>query len=457
MKNLLFVSAIMLSITFPSLAQFGMPRVNRDSLKRVTEADFATMVQDLGIGTPRPGRDPGNKDASRLPNYDEHIANPYVHYPDPLVTFDGQPVLDAQQWQQVRRPELVTYFEDEVYGRVPAEVPAVTWRVEREEPVDMDGIACINRLLTGVVDNGQCPTITVELQASVLYPVGAKDVPVIVEFGYMLMPPSPEARSFGDQKPEPAESWQMLVVRRGWAAATIVTGSIQADGGYGLRQGIIGLTNRGEKRKPTDWGALRAWGWGASRLIDYFEQDPAFDATKVAIEGVSRNGKAALVAMAFDQRFAAGFIASSGKGGATAWRRFCGEGLENLTTSGEYHWMAGNFIKYGTDPLTANDLAVDQHELIALCAPRPCLISSGRFEADKWQDIMGMFMMTAKASPVYELLGAKGLSTDVMPRMDEGLMEGQLTYRQHHGGHEAGPNWPVFLDFFEKNVVNLPK
>lgn len=453
MNHKLLTTALLLSISFPAFSQFGMPRVNRDSLQKVTEADYATMVKELGIGTPRPGRDPNNSDESRHPNYDELIANPYVHYPNPLVTFDGKVIKGAKDWQEVRRPELVSYFEDEIYGRIPENVPAVTWRVVKEDKVDMDGIACINRTLAGVVDNSSCPSIKVEIQASVVYPEGAKNIPVIMEFGYMLFPPSPKAMSFGPAPAEPAESWQMMAVRRGWGAATIVTGSIQADGGHGLRDGIIGLCNQGKSRKPEDWGALRAWGWGASKLVDYFEQDNTFDAKKVAIEGVSRNGKAALVAMAFDERIAAGFIASSGKGGAAGWRRFCGEGLENLTTSGEYHWMAGNFIKYGTDPLTANDLKVDQHELIALCAPRPCLISGGRFDADKWQDIMGMFMMTAKASPVYELLGVKGLNTDVLPKMDEGLMEGQLAYRQHHGGHEAGPNWPFFMDFFQKNVV----
>lgn len=454
MKHKLIFTAFFLGIAFPMLAQFSMPRVNRDSLNRLTEEDYATMVEQLSIGTPRPGRDPNNTDESRHPNYDELIANPYVHYPEVLISFDGNKVNSADEWQKTRRPELVRYFEQEIYGKIPSDVPAVNWNVVNEERIDMDGIPCINRSLSGIVDNSSCPSIKVELQASVIYPEGAKNVPVIVEFGYMLLPPSPKAMSFGSAKPEPEESWQMMTLRRGWAAATIVTGSIQADGGHGLRQGIIGLTNKGKKRNPEDWGALRAWAWGASKLIDYFEQDEIFDATKVAIEGVSRNGKAALVAMAFDERISAGFIASSGKGGAAGWRRFCGEGLENLTSSGEYHWMAGNFLKYGTDPLTADDLKVDQHELIALCAPRPCLISGGRFDADKWQDIMGMFMMSVKASPVYVLLGAKGLSTDVLPIMDEGLMDGQLAYRQHHGGHEAGPNWPYFMDFFQKNVVD---
>lgn len=455
MKAKLILSALMLAGTFATAnAQFFGMNVNRDSIQRVTNADYADMVAKLGIAEPRPGRDPNNPDKSRQPNYDELMANPYVYYPEALVTFAGKKVTSAKMWNKVRRPELVKYFEEEIYGRIPDNVPAVNWKVVSEEKVDMNGISCINRVLAGIVDNSSCPSISVEIQASILYPEGAKNIPVIVEYGYMTGRPSPTAMSFGRANAAPAESWQMMVVKRGWAAATIVTGSIQADGGQGLRSGIIGLCNKGEYRKPEDWGALRAWGWGTSRLIDYMETDNTFDATKVAIEGVSRNGKASLVAMAFDQRIAAGFIASSGKGGAAGWRRWCGESVENLTSSGEYHWMSGNFIKYGANPLTANDLLVDQHELIALCAPRPCLISAGRFDADKWQDVMGMFMMAAKASPVYELLGAKGLGTDVLPRQDEGLMDGQLAYRQHNGGHEAGPNWPYFLDFFQKNVVD---
>ena len=452
-KSLLLSSLLICGLDAAHAQFFGM-NVNRDSIQKVTNADYADMIAKLGIAEPRPGRDPNNPDANRLPNYDELMANPFVHYPEALVTFDGRKVKNAKMWNKVRRPELVKYFEDEVYGHIPDNVPAVNWKVVSEEKVDMNGIACVNRVLSGVVDNSMCPSITVEIQASILYPEGAKDVPVIVEYGYMAGRPSPFAMSFGRQNGPQTESWQMIVVKRGWAAATIVTGSIQADGGQGLRSGIIGLCNKGEYRKPQDWGALRAWAWGTSKLIDYMESDATFDATKVAIEGVSRNGKASLVAMAFDQRIAAGFIASSGKGGAAGWRRWCGESVENLTSSGEYHWMAGSFLKYGAEPLTANDLKIDQHELIALCAPRPCLISAGRFDADKWQDVMGMFMMAAKASPVYELLGAKGLGTDVLPRQDEGLMDGQLAYRQHNGGHEAGPNWPYFLDFFQKNVVD---
>jgi hypothetical protein len=196
-------------------------------------------------------------------------------------------------------------------------------------------------------------------------------VPVMMEFGFDFprrpgaAPPTP-----------PGPTWQQQVLAKGWGYAIIVPTSYQADNGAGLTQGIIGLCNKGQPRKVDDWGALRAWAWGASRALDYFETDPAVDATQVGIEGLSRYGKAALVTMAYDPRFAIGFIGSSGQGGAKLHRRNFGELVENVASSGEYHWMAGNYIKYA-GPLTANDLPVDSHELIALCAPRPVFISAG--------------------------------------------------------------------------------
>ena len=434
---------------FPASAQMGGVSVNRDSLRALSVQDHAQMMSQLGITSVRPGHDGYAEEGPFVPNYDEFTANPYPFYPEVLVTEAGEKVNTAQQWFNERRPELVKLYEDEIYGHIPDNVPAIRWKVVKEEKMMMDDIPCIYRELAGVADNSAYPAIEVSIQVSVIWPESAgKNIPVIVEFGYAL------GVSNRQRPGAPAtKSWQQQVVERGWAAASITTGSIQPDGGYGLRSGIIGLVNKGDYRKPSDWGALRAWGWGASKLIDYFEGEPQFDATKVAIEGCSRNGKAALVAMAFDQRFAAGFIASSGKGGAAPWRRDLGEALENLTSHEEYHWMAGNFIKYGSDPFTLDDVPVDQHELIALCAPRPCLISGGLPEHDRWQDVIGMFIAASKASPVYELVGAKGLGTDVFPGPDNGLMDGQLAFRQHHGGHEAGPNWPYFLDFFDRFVV----
>jgi hypothetical protein len=241
-------------------------------------------------------------------------------------------------------------------------------------------------------------------------------------------------------------TWQQQCLARGWGYAAIYPYTVQADNGAGLRSGIIGLCNRGGPRKPEDWGALRAWAWGASRALDYFETDKSVDAKRVGVEGHSRFGKATLVTMAYDPRFAIAYVSSSGEGGAKLNRRDWGEIVENLTGSGEYHWMAGNFIKYG-GPLNWNDLPVDSHELIALCAPRPVFISAGSTNGDAWVDAKGSFLATAAASPAYELLGKRGLGTTNFPPIETGLMDGDIAFRQHSAGHTDAPNWPVFLKF----------
>ena len=233
---------------------------------------------------------------------------------------------------------------------------------------------------------------------------------------------------------------------RGWGYAVYYSTSVQPDNGQGLTQGIIGLVNHGRPRKPDEWGALRAWAWGASRALDYFETDHAVDARRVGLEGHSRYGKAALVAMAYDPRFAAVFVSSSGEGGAKLHRRNFGELVENVAAPNEYHWMAGNFLKYA-GPLHWNDLPVDSHELIALCAPRPVFISAGATKGDGWVDAKGMFLAAAGAGPVYRLLGKKDLGTAEFPPIETALIDGDIAFRQHSGGHTPAPNWPTFLDF----------
>src|SRR6185436_4447302 len=174
----------------------------------------------------------------------------------------------------------------------------------------------------------------------------------------------------GPPKGPQGPSAQQQILAKGWGYATLNTGSVQADNGAGLVSGVIGLCNKGQPRQLDDWGVLRAWAWGASRALDYLETDAAVDAKKIGIEGHSQFGKAALVAMAYDQRFAICYCSSSGEGGAKLHRRYYGETVENLAGSSESYWMAGNFVKY-SGPLNAGDLPVDAHELLALCAPRP--------------------------------------------------------------------------------------
>jgi hypothetical protein len=245
------------------------------------------------------------------------------------------------------------------------------------------------------------------------------------------------------------------VIERGWAAIELYATSIQADNGAGLTAGIIGLANRGRPRDLDDWGALRAWAWGASRVLDYLSGTRAIDAQRVTVHGHSRFGKAALVAMAYDTRFAAAFVSSSGAGGAKLWRRNFGEQIGNVAGTGEYHWVAGNFLRYA-GPLAAPDLPVDAHALIALCAPRPVFISSGA-EGEQWVDPKGMFLAAVHAGPVYELLGARGLGTTEMPPIGVGLLDGDIAWRQHELGHTPGPNWPWFLDFAAAYFDNEPE
>jgi hypothetical protein len=440
-------------------------------------ADHKNMMEQLGIKVLRPGPS-GNESAPNHANYDEALANPYSNLPDPLRLKNGKKVNNADTWWKQRRPEIVEDFDREVLGRVPQNVPKVSWRVNRTERFDVGGRPVVGKELIGTVANTGDPEIAVEIQMTVVTPVNAtKPVPVMMMFGGRSgMPsapgaPPPPARGFGPgggaaagapAGPTDPPATEQLIAD-GWGYTTINPGSIQADNGAGLTQGIIGLVNKGQPRKPDDWGSLRAWAWGASRGLDYLEADKAVDAKKVGIEGVSRFGKAALVTMAYDQRFAVVLIGSSGEGGAKLHRRNWGEAVENLTGSGEYHWMAGNFMKYGAEEATfgrktAGDIPVDAHELLALCAPRLTFISYGIPERGdaKWLDHQGSYMAAVAAQPVFRLLGAKGLGVsddykkEKMPDVNVSMLDGQLAWRQHDGGHTDGPNWKYFIPWADK-------
>lgn len=415
-----------------------------DSINKLTQQDYRQMLQQLNITSTRPGPS-GNPQAPNAANSDESKASPYTTLPDPLLLQNGQKVANAKTWWNKRRPELVELFDREMYGRAPKKTPKVTWEVVSTTQEMNGNIPVTVKKLVGHVDNSSYPSIKVDIQLTLGTPANAKgSVPVIMEFGFVFPPGFNAPRDTSRNAPP---SWQQQLLAKGWGYAIIVPTSYQADNGAGLTQGIIGLVNKGQPRKPDDWGTLKAWAWGASRALDYFETDKAVDVKRVGIEGLSRYGKAALVAMAYEPRFAVGFIGSSGAGGAKILRRVFGEQVENLASSGEYHWFAGNFIKYA-GPLTPNDLPVDAHELIALCAPRPVFISSGSLTVEgTWIDAKGMFVAGVHAGPVYTLLGKKDLGSTDMPQQETGLLNGEIAYRQHAGGHTTGPNWPFFIEY----------
>jgi hypothetical protein len=450
-----------------------------EPLNWTTQQDHQNMKEQLGVTRLRPGPSGNANATTNAANYDPAKANPFPDLPDPLVTKNGQPVITARQWWKVRRPEIVEDFEREVFGRVPKNVPKVTWTVVTQATDRVvGGNAVIAKQLLGTVDNSACPSIKAGIQMNLVTPANAKGpVPVLMMFGFgsglprRAGDPAPTNRfggGFGGGANAGPSSTEMLIAA-GWGYATVSPNSIQADNGAGLTKGIIGLVNQGRPRRPDDWGALRAWAWGAARGLDYLETDSTVDAKKVGIEGVSRYGKAALVTLAFEPRFAVALVGSSGEGGAKLHRRNFGEAVESLTGSGEYHWMAGNFLKYGAaeskfGSKNAGDIPVDAHQLIALCAPRPTFISYGipaRGDA-LWLDQQGSYMATVAAGPVFRLLGAKDIGekenyrTAQMPPVNTGLLDGELAWRQHDGGHEDRSNMKHFLAWASKLLKHTP-
>jgi lysophospholipase L1-like esterase len=427
------------------------------------EQDHQNMMNQLGIKALRPGPSGNEKDPNHA-NYDEDEANPYGDLPDALTFKNGQKVTSAEQWWKQRRPEIVEDFEREVLGRIPANVPKVTWDVKSTAASKAGVFPTVQKQLVGHVDNSAYPLISVDIEMTLVTPGNAKGpVPVMIMFSsaaiLKFLASHPEFKKMMGSDPPATEQ----LIANGWGYALLDTSSIQADNGAGLTKGIIGLTNKGMPRKPDDWGALRAWAWGASRGLDYLETDKSVDAKHIGIEGVSRYGKAALVTLAFDTRFAVVLVGSSGEGGTKPHRRNFGEAVESLTGSGEYHWMAGNFLKYGASEASfgsknASDLPVDSNELIALCAPRLTFISYGVPEMGdaKWLDHQGSYIATVAAGAVFRLLGAKDLGVNEdyhiakMPPVNTGLLDGQLAWRQHDAGHTDSPNWKYFIPWADK-------
>src|SRR5262245_55174893 len=444
---------------------------------------------------------PSGPGAYLASTYDEKTANPYPNLPDPLTFNSGSKVTKASQWRR-RRAEIVELFDREVYGRRPKTIPKVTWTVAKTSEGQAGAIPIVTKQLVGRVDNSGYPELNVTILATLSTPKNATGpVPVVLMFGAggaapegvptttpCVLPgaaapargtPPPPARGAAPAPANAGPSAQEQIAMRGWGYATVATASIQADNGQGLTCGIIGLVNKGQPRSLDDWGVLSAWGWGMSKVLDYLETDKAVDAKRVAVQGHSRDGKAALVALAYDERFLTGFISSSGQSGAKLHRRKYGEAIENIAATNEYHWMAGNYLKYAG---RWDTLPVDSHELVALVAPRPVFLSTGngpdlnpdgtvkmmqagdsRFQAsrgpieqqafninDAWVDPKGTFLAGVGAGPVYRLLGKKDLGTTDFPIIETALVTGDIAFRQHSSGHTPGPNWPVFLEFAAK-------
>jgi hypothetical protein len=403
------------------------------------------------------------KASGHVSNYSEDKVRPYT-LPDPLLMVDGERVQSAEQWFKARRPEILKFYRDEIYGHVPANAPKVAWKVTETDPAARGGTAIMKRVTAQMGDKPDGPKFTMVMHVPARV---AKRVPVLLSITFGFPPgarppasakkadPTDAAGKKENTKPEPAKgrgpgAFDSLgeVLGRGWAYASLNYSEIQPDRAERWTEGVTGLTLKpGQTRPaPDEWGTISAWAWGISRAIDYLQSDETIDPKRISITGASRLGKTVLWAAAQDERVAAVFSVVSGEMGAALIRRDWGETLDDMAQN--FPWQfAGNLQKWVG---RWGDLPVDQHMLIALCAPRPVYVNGGL--GDQWSDPKGEFLALVAAGPVYRLLGAKDLGTTELPPLDAPVTTGDLAFHYHSGGHTALPaDWKAFLDFAERH------
>src|SRR5260370_741502 len=336
------------------------------------EQDHQRLMDLLHITSLRRGPD-GDPNSPNSANYDESKVTPPQNLPDALNLNNGNPVPPAKLWWDPRRPEIVEDFDREILGRVPKTTPKVNWEVPSTAGEKNGDVPVITKKLLGHVDNSSYPPISVDIQLILTTPANATGpVPVIMELSWSAEAMAAIRKRFTEAPlaalADKGPTWQQQLLAKGCGYASVIPTSIQPDNGTVLTEGIIGLVNKGQPRRLDDWGALRAWAWGASRALDYFETDKSVDAKQVGLEGHSRYGKATLVAMAYDQRFAIAYVSSSGAGGAKLHRRNWGELVENVAGTGAYHCLPLPFLNHAS-PLHSHALPLDPHTLLTLCAP----------------------------------------------------------------------------------------
>lgn len=376
-------------------------------------------------------------------NYTEAHVKP-LNLPDVLITFDGKPVTDAKTWKEIRRPELLKYIENEYYGRIPETAPGVTWEVDSIDSNAFGGKAIMKKL-AGHMGSPDGPAIDVTLYI----PTGATEpVPVLTNlsfnFGGRMRPPG---NANGSASPIVRPGSAEYMIDNGYGYAFINYSSIETDREGQPNVNIarkLALADGQEAPSPDEWGTIASWAWGISRLMDYYETDPAVDEKRIAITGTSRLGKTVTWAGARDQRIALVIACCGGEGGAALARRNYGETIAHLVAPNRYPYQfAGNYQKYAADPGTSK---VDTHCLLALMAPRPILLSTG--VKDGWSDPYGEFLAAEAATPVYELLNKKGIDNNKYSNVGE-MVGHELSFLMTSGGHGSA-DWDLWMKFMDK-------
>ncbi len=399
--------------------------------------------------------------------YDEARVPAYT-LPDPLLSSDGTRITDAQTWQELRRPEILELFRTYVYGHNPVGRPrTMTFSVSEEDEKAFDNTAARRQVSISFTGNGK----KLSMDLLIYLPRGVRGpVPVFLLLNFqgnhaISDDPHIKLANMPAKAGQSAEAQQQLleqsrgqakrrfplkkILARGYGLATIYRGDIDPDDHDGFKNGVHGIFDKAQEdeRSPRAWGTIGAWAWGLSRAMDYLTTVRGIDAQCVIVLGHSRLGKTALWAGAQDERFALIISNDSGCGGAALSRRQFGETVKRINTSFP-HWFCGNFRQYNDNEQA---LPVDQHQLIALTAPRPVYVASA--DRDLWADPRGEFLSCVHAGPVYRLLGLKGLGVNTMPDLDQSIQNGHIGYHVRSGGHDLSEyDWEQYMNFADKHL-----
>lgn len=391
------------------------------------------------------------------PNQKESEVIPYT-LPDPLMMPNGRRVKNKDQWMNIQRPYLYHLFEQNVYGRYPKREVAVRYELREESQDALDGMAIRKQIRIFLKKSDT----SVHIDVLMYLPRNAKGpVPVFLGLNFkgnatiqpdphIILSDKPAYSSFekpNDNASRGTESsrWPVkTIIENGFGIATACYSDIELDKKDGWKTGIRTTLQKELNIKPQEWGAIGAWAWGLSRIMDYLEKDRAVDAHKVAVIGLSRLGKTALWAGASDTRFCIVISNESGEGGAALARRWFGETVK-LINEHFPHWFVDTYKKYNNDVF---DLPVDQHELLALIAPRPLYVGSAA--DDLWSDPKGEFLSAWHAGEVYALFGKKGLGSNEMPPVGQPVGN-TIHYHIRKGKHDITLyDWQQYLNFAKK-------
>ena len=392
-------------------------------------------------------------------NYDEAKVGQFT-LPDPLVLESGEKMEDAKTWREERRPELIRLFEKHVYGRSPGKPETLRHEIISEEKNALGGKATrrqvriffsekpepkLDLLIYLPNERKSAAPAFLGLNFGGNHTIHA-DPGILLATGWVRNGRNDQASE--DARGRASSRWPVeLILDRGYALVTGYYGDIDPDFHDGFTNGVHPLFYKEGQSKPAEdeWGSIAAWTWGLSRAMDYLEKDADIDAGRVALLGHSRLGKTALWAGAQDERFAIVISNNSGCGGAALSRRNFGETVQRINSAFP-HWFCGNFKQYDSN---SNPPPVDQHQLIALIAPRPVYVGSA--EEDRWADPHGEFLSAKHASPVYELLGKEGLPAEIMPKVNQPVM-GTIGYHIRTGKHDVTTyDWEQYLKFADRH------